>query len=368
MPIQFTTPQPLLTIADSTLTRPDWTSGVLRNPAMLWLDKNENTDPELARVAASIIGSMPAHAHNAYPESGPLYRKLAKWLDLAPENLMLAAGSDGCIRSVFETFIGPGDTVLHSAPTFAMYFVYSKIHGATEICIDYQPSDEGPVLDIEDFLAGIVDNKPKLVCLPNPDSPTGTAFDQKTMRFIIEAAGNVGAVMLVDEAYHPFHQETVLSWVNEYPHLVVVRSTGKAWGLAGARIGYAVAAPEMIFLLHKVRSMYEASTLSVAIFSRMLDHKDVMEASVKRLENGKEIFLSAMALLGFKTFQSAGNFCHVNFGDRSKMIHKTLADLVYYRQNFSEACLAGYSRFSATTPELFEPVIEHIRNACEKGV
>ena len=365
MNFQQSLPQPLPAVADPALTRPDWTNGVLRDQDMLWLDKNENTDPELARVVASVIGSLPADAHNAYPENGPLYRKLAKWLDVAPENLMLAAGSDGCIRSVFETFVGPGNRVLHSAPTFAMYFVYSKIHGANEICIDYQPSHKGPALDMESFLKAISDNKPKLVCLPNPDSPTGTTFDQKTMRLIIEAAGNVGAVMLVDEAYHPFHLDTVLPWINEYPHLVVVRSTGKAWGMAGIRIGYAAAAPEMAKLLHKVRPMYEASTLSVAIFERMLDHTDAMEASVARLQAGKQRFLDAMQDLGFRTLQGAGNFCHVAFDDRADAIHASLAELVYYRQNFNDPCLVGFSRFSSTTPDLFQPVIERIRATCD---
>jgi len=366
MTAKFITPIPRPAIAAPDLVRPDWTGGELRDPDMLWLDKNENTDPELAKVVADVIAGLPEDAHNTYPESGPLYRKLANWLGLAPENLLLASGSDGCIRSVFEAFMSPGDTVVHSAPTFAMYFVCSKIYGLNEVCVDYLPSKTGPALDAGRFIAAIADNNPKLVCLPNPDSPTGTVMPSDDLRAIIEAAGEAGAVMLVDEAYHPFLSDTVLPWVNDYLHLVVTRSTGKAWGMAGVRIGYAAANPDLVRQLHKVRPMYETSTLAVCVFDRMLDQVAEMEASVRRLETGKEHFLNAMEGLSLRTLRGAGNFCHVEFGDDAGAVHGALADLVYYRQNFNDPGLAGFSRFSATTKELFQPVIDRIRTVIVK--
>ena len=353
-------PNPLPAISASGLSRPEWTTGKRRSPDMLWLDKNENTDPVLASVVAEVVAGLAADACFAYPESGPLYRKLAAWLGIAPDNLMLAAGSDGCIRSVFEAFVAPGDTVLHTSPTFAMYFVYSKIHGAREITINYAPSDHGPALDVEHFINVIDEQRPRLVCLPNPDSPTGTTIDLDNLRAIIEAAGKVGAVMLVDEAYHPFHDETVLPWVNDYQHLVVTRSTGKAWGLAGFRIGYAAAAPEMAKILHKVRPMYETSTIAVSVFERMLDRAVDMKTSVRRLEAGKQHFLDAMEGLGMQTLRGAGNFCHVAFGGHAEAVHAALSDVVYYRQNFNDPSLAGFSRFSATTTSLFQPIIDRI--------
>ena len=252
--IGFFTPQPRPAVADQNLTRPDWTSGERRDPDRLWLDKNENADPELARLVTRIVAVMPPDICYSYPDHAPLYRKLAKWLDLKPENLLLAAGSDGLIRAVFEAFISPGDAVIHTAPTFAMYFVYSKMYGAQEVAITHEASDNGPLLTATRLVSAIETAKPRAVFLPNPDSPTGVVFSLKDMRAIIEAAGRVGAVMLVDEAYHPFHPETCLPWVMEYPHLLVTRSTGKAWGLAGFRIGYGAASKDLATILHKVRA------------------------------------------------------------------------------------------------------------------
>lgn len=351
-------------VASPTLTRPDWTKGSPRDPSRQWLDKNENWDPELNRVVGAVMRSLPDEAWCTYPESAALYRKLAAWVGVGPENLLLAAGSDGVIRSVFEAYVAEGDTVIHTAPTFAMYPVYCRMYGARAIGIEYLPSDAGPVLPVDRFLETIARERPKLVCLPNPDSPTGTVVPPAVLETIIQAAGAVGAVMLVDEAYHPFHPDSVVSWITRHPHLAVCRSTGKAWGMAGLRIGYGIAAPDVAAILHKVRPMYEVGAVAVHAFERMLDHVDAMQASVARLEAGKARFLDAMSGLGFRTLRGAGNFCHVAFGSHAAAVHAALDGRVMYRKDFAEPCLAGFSRFSATTAELFAPVIERITLAC----
>ena len=353
-------PEPKPAVASAELTRPDWTAGKRRDEAMLWLDKNENADPQLAQVVAEVAAAMPASVGYSYPDHGPLYHKLAEWVGLTPENMILAAGSDGLIRATFEAFISPGDKVVHTAPTFAMYFVYSKMYGAEEVPVVYNVSDEGPVLAADDLIRTIRDNHPRAVFLPNPDSPTGTVFAPGEIRAIVQSAVDVGAVMLIDEAYYPFHDETCLPWVSEFSNLVVIRSTGKAWGLAGYRIGYGAAAPELAEALHKVKAMYEAGAVAAYMLEGMLDHSDDMRASVRRLQAGKAAFLGAMQRLGLKVLHGKGNFLHVAFGDHASAVHEALADLVYYRQDFKDPCLKGYSRFSATTPVQFDPIIERI--------
>jgi histidinol-phosphate aminotransferase len=188
-------------------------------------------------------------------------------------------------------------------------------------------------------------------------------FPPDELRAIADAAGAAGALMLVDEAYHPFYAETALPWIGEYPHLVVTRSTGKAWAMAGLRIGYAAAAADVAAVLHKVRPMYETSTLAVAVFERMLDHTDEMVASVRRLDEGKQAFLGTMRGLGLRTLDGYGNFLHVAFGAKARAVHAALDGIVYYRRDSADPCLKGFSRFSATTRERFQPVIERIREA-----
>jgi histidinol-phosphate aminotransferase len=171
--------------------------------------------------------------------------------------------------------------------------------------------------------------------------------------------------VLIDEAYHPFHSESVASWVDECPNLIVARTFAKAWGMAGLRIGYAIANPEVVPYLHKVRPMYEVSTLAVAVTERMLDHEDEMIGAVARLNDGRDWFVSEMRSRGFQALQSHGNFCHVRFGDDGGRVHAALRDHVLYRAD-GGGCLAGYSRFSATTRDAFAPIVERIAGAISR--
>lgn len=360
-------PQPRPEISDAALSRPDWVVGAERDSRRLWLDKNENTDPELAQVVGEVMSTLPAAAYSTYPGAATLYAKLARSVGVQPKNLVLTAGADGAIRSVFEAFISPGDKVIHTVPTFAMYSVYSRMYGARAVPLHYQPSNAGPALSADTVRDAIRENKPKAVLLPNPDSPTGSVFPPDELESIVRTAGECGALVLVDEAYYPFYEHSAVPWIARFPHLVVARSTGKAWGLAGLRIGYAVASAPVATWLHKVRPMYEVNSVAVAAFCRLLDHEDAMLASVARLNAGKECFISAMNELGFRTLKSQGNFLHVSFGARAAAVHAALEDFVYYRKDFAEACLAGFSRFSATTPELFQPIIDRIRTVAGAG-
>jgi histidinol-phosphate aminotransferase len=242
-----------------------------------------------------------------------------------------------------------------------MYPVYSKMYGAREVCLDYDEAPHGPTIRADVAIRAIRTAHPRVVCLPNPDSPTGSVLAPDDLRAVIEAAGDEGAVMLVDEAYHPFYAETVLPLVDACPHLVVARTFAKAWGLAGLRIGYAAACPELVAHLHKVRPMYEVNTMAVAVVEGMLDHGADILASVERLNQGRDAFLTAMDSFGLETIHSRGNFAHVRFGQHGPAVHDALGDIVLYRRESQDACLKGYSRFSATTTERFRPIIERIR-------
>jgi histidinol-phosphate aminotransferase len=344
------------------LTRPSREQSEMRTDDLLWLDKNENMDPTYLAFLQQVIAKVPAKALSTYPDCHALYKKLAEFLEVPINQLIIAAGSDGIIRAVYEAFVEPGDVVIYTNPTFAMYEVYTKIVGAKAVELAYEASSDGPVLRAETVIDAINTAKPKLVCLANPNSPSGTVFSLADMTAIISAASAVQAVILIDEAYYPFHEVTVLPLVAEFSQLIVARSFSKAWGCAGIRLGYGVASKALSETLHKVRPMYEAGALSFVIAERLLDFNVQMLESVQRLNEGKEYFLAEMRKLGFKTLITAGNFLHVAFGEHADRVHAVLRDKVLYRNNFSHPSLAGFSRFSATTREVFAPVVEWIKS------
>lgn len=359
--------RPRKSLLNPALQRPSALNSKPRDSGRLWLDKNENLDKTLEAVLHGVLLELPSLALNTYPEAGDTYRKLAQWLGVKPEHLLLTPGSDGAIRLVFEAFVEEGDAVIHTSPTFAMYPVYSQMFGADAHPLEYTKTEKGPHLEPQAILDTLRKHKPKLLCLPNPDSPTGTTLAPSILREILTACENTGTVLLLDEAYHPFYEWTAVPWTETSRNLVVARTFAKAWGAAGLRIGYAVAHPETIALLHKIKPMYEVSTVAVEFMSRMLDKSAEMVQSVARINEGKRYFQEEMRSLDFDVLPTAGNFLHVAFGAHGQTIHAALASKVYYRAAFDCPSLAGYSRFSVAPKPIMERVANMIGQAISGG-
>jgi histidinol-phosphate aminotransferase len=349
-------------ILNKSLTRPNWVNQSDRSLDKSWLDKNECADPKMNRIVMNSLKEISSEASFTYPNLETLYAKVAAFSNVLSENILLTAGSDGAIRACFESCIESGDRIILSRPTFAMYSVYSKIYGAQVTWLDYDKSTNGPILKVDKIVTVIHEVRPKMVCLPNPDSPTGTVFSLIDLKKIIDASEVVGALILIDEAYHPLYEETVAPLIYEYKNLVVVRSFSKAWGAAGLRVGYALANNDLITFFHKQRPMYEIGNVSAKAVEILLSHETEMRLSVERINAGKKYFQDAMRALGFDSYESYGNFLHVRFGHYADLVHNSLEDRVYYRKDFKEPCLKGYSRFSSTTIERFKPIIKCIEN------
>ena len=359
--------RPRQSLLNPALKRPSALNSSPRSPELLWLDKNENLDPALLAVAESVLSSIPSIALATYPEAGKLYYKLAQWVGVSPEALLLTPGSDGTIRLVFEAFVEQGDAVVHTSPTFAMYPVYSQMFGAEATTIEYSQKENGPYLDPSTILHALRAHKPKILCLPNPDSPSGTVLAPEILKEILVTCEAVGTVLLLDEAYHPFYEWSAVPWTKNSRNLIVARTFAKAWGVAGLRIGYAVAHPETIALLHKMRPMYETSTLAIEFMSRMLDHTADMMQSVARVTAGKNFFREAMQALGFKVLLTEGNFIHVAFGTQSQAVHAALNGHVLYRASFDHPCLSGYTRFSVAPEAPMGRVVNLIKHSVGKN-
>ena len=349
-------------ILSETLLRPNWTKQEHRTLDKLWLDKNECSDPKMNSIVLQSLSKISVESVFCYPELDILYSKIATFSDVSAENILITAGSDGAIRACFEASINPGDKIILTRPTFAMYEVYSKIYGAEVTWLDYEKSSKGPTLKANNIVDIIKNVQPKMICIPNPDSPTGTVFSLIDLENIISTAEGTGSLIVIDEAYYPLYPETVASLIYKYKNLVVIRSFSKAWGAAGLRVGYALANKELISLIHKQRPMYEIGNVSVKTLEILLDYEEEMYLSVKRINDGKKYFQDSMRSLGLTTYESFGNFVHVQFGKFENEIHNVLNDKVYYRKEFQHPCLVEYSRFSTTTKERFKPIVECIIN------
>jgi histidinol-phosphate aminotransferase len=353
--------RPKKTLLNPELKRPSALNSSPRDKDLIWLDKNENIDPDLVKVTKKILDSISPESIFSYPEAGRLYNKIANLNGLKAESLLLTPGSDGAIRMVFEAFVNENDSVFHTSPTFAMYQVYSQIYGASVSLFEYTNINGLPKLDTDLLIEKIKLIKPKLVCLPNPDSPTGTVVEIQVIMKILEACEISDSILLIDEAYYPFYKETPVKLILKSKNIIIARTFAKAWGAAGMRIGYAIAHPETIAYLHKIRPMYELGTMSIEFMTRMLDFENEMQMSVNRIIKARAYFVKEMKLLGFKVIDTEANFVHVNFDSKSSQINVFLSDKVLYRQTIDHQSLQGYSRFSIGNSEIMEKIVNWIK-------
>lgn len=344
-------------LLNDSLTRPETFKAVPREASMIWLDKNENMDPVQLNVIKSICDDIDPMILSTYPEAAAAYAKLGDWLNVGPDSILFTPGSDGAIRMTFEAYIEDGDFVIHTSPTFAMYSVYSKMFGATVHELNYARTSLGPHLAASEIKEELARLKPKLLCLPNPDSPTGTVLAEHELIDILKVCEDTGTLFLIDEAYHPFYSWSAVDLTKSSRNIIVARTFAKAWGAAGLRVGYAVAHPETISYLHKMRPMYEVSSFAVEFVAKAIRYAGEMEASVKRIMEGKAYFVESLRAHGFSVIDTHANFVHVAFSDQSESVRKALDGEVLYRHSFDHPCLAGYSRFTVAPIPIMEKVL-----------
>lgn len=339
-----------------------------RDPSLLWLDRNENTDPTLASLTEKLLNEIiPIQCISVYPELTSFYDKLSKYLSIPDSNIIVSTGSDGVIRSIYDAYCSYEDKVIITNPSYAMYEIYGSMYGANLIKYDYLITENGPKLDFTAFLDSIKKVKPKIIFIANPDSPTGTVVQESKLLELIKLASDIGSLVVIDEAYYPFYNHTMIKYCNLYRNLIVIRTFSKAWGISGLRVGFGVGSEEVISMLRRVRSSYETNFVGIQIANKMLDYEDQVLNSVKRLNEGREFFYSKMNELGLKTIKPNANFLHVKFGIHEKEVRKCLSKIVLYRNKFDHSSLNGYSRFSTTTKDLFIPVADAIEKVIKKN-
>ena len=278
----------------------------------LRLDKNEHITGLPEQLVHDALSNVNPETISSYPEVRPLYQKLAKSLKISEDNLMLSAGSDPAIKSLYELFVKEGDHVILQKPTYAMFHVYAEMFGAISINIEYDSK-----LNFDtDLLLNKISDEVQMIAIANPNSPTGCVIEEKLLEQIIKKAANSGVVVLIDEAYYPFYEKTMISYINNYENLVISRTFSKAYGLAGLRLGYLAGNKKLIQLVMKVRPMYEITGVAAHFGCYILDHENLVQDYVEQTKEGKNYLVQEFKKLGYESYPTEANFIQIKIPDR----------------------------------------------------
>jgi len=319
------------------------------NPAetrhkFLRLDKNENILGFPPEFMAILRREITPDFVNTYPELDALYEKIARWVGCHRENIYITAGSDAAIKATFEVFVEPGDKVALISPTYAMFNVYVPMFRGQLIEVSYKA---GLSLSGEDILKVLGENRPKLMCLANPNAPTGTVLPLGDLKNIIVVAQEQDTVVLVDEAYYLYYPETVINLINDHPNLIVTRTFSKAMGLASVRLGFAATHLETIKYLQKVRPMYETNAFAVKLGELVLDNLYIVERNLKELRQGKKYLENELDKMSIPYFKSYTNFLLIDVGsfERSVQVRKGLYERnILIKGGFHDSVMKKYVR------------------------
>jgi histidinol-phosphate aminotransferase len=273
------------------------------------LDRNERVSPFSADVFAEMAASLGPDLFCTYPNPAPLYQRLSRDLSLPGEQLYVTNGSDAAIRMLFHTYVRPADEVVFPDPTYAMYAVYAQIFQARAQLVPYSADRR---LDLDQVFR-LLERRPRLLALPNPDQPTGAVLPESTLRQLALASQSAGALFVIDEAYYPFYPQTALNLVREFDHVAVTRTFSKVGGLAGLRVGYLAAHASIVNNIQRIRGAYEVNAVAITVGSYILDHPVLGVSYLAEVEAGRKVLAEAAHELGLGFPSCPTNFQLLEF-------------------------------------------------------
>ena len=293
-------------------------------PGAIKIASNETVDGPLPSVMEAITTA--AAGINRYPDNGylDLRERLAKHVNFAPENISVGSGSVSLCQQLIQITSTVGDEVMFGWRSFEIYPLQVRTAGATPVAVPLKNHTH----DLDAMLAAVTD-RTRLIFVCNPNNPTSTVVDPNALEaFVAEVPSDV--LIVIDEAYVEYIRDGLLpdslGLVRRYPNVVVLRTFSKAYGLAGLRIGYAVADPDIITALGKVYVPFTATTISQAAAIASIDAADELLARTDAVVAERARVSAALSAAGYDLPASQANFVWLPMPGRCDEFTNAAAD------------------------------------------
>ncbi|VGO22933.1 histidinol-phosphate transaminase [Pontiella sulfatireligans] len=296
-----------------------------------------------------------------YPDGGAFYlkRKLVDKIGVEPEQLLFGCGSNELIIFLCHVFMEQGKNLVMGAEAFAVYFLANALYQGETIRVPMPDH----VHDLEGMLAAITPDT-RLVCICNPNNPTGTIVSAEAIDAFIEKLPD-HVVAVFDEAYFEVMPEDKKPDVLKHiragkENIIVLRTFSKAYGLAGLRIGYAVGHPKLIGLLNKVRQPFNVNAMAQAAAMAALDDNTHIVETREMVFQGLAFFERELPKLGIETVPSGANFILVKTGNGREVFQKLQKRKVIVRP-MDPYGLPDHIRITIGTPEQNQTMLNALK-------
>jgi len=285
-------------------------------PGVVKLDANENNYDFPEEVLEEILGSVGGQTFGRYPDPSAqqLREHLARYTGVDRNRITVGNGSDELILNLMLAFAAGGKVVI-ATPTFAMYGIHAVIAGAEPVFLP-RKADFG--VDPDAVAEAAARPGVKMVVLCSPNNPTGNTIPLEATKKIL---AGTGTVVVLDEAYYEFCGETAVPLLAKYPQLVILRTFSKAFGLAGLRLGYMLAGPEVTGMIQRIKQPFNVNAFTQQAAIRVLERQPLFERRVRRICASRDELFAAMSHLpGLTVYPSRANFLLFRTGMRAQRV------------------------------------------------
>ena len=321
------------------------------------LDANESFLPLPQALVEEAKAAVERTAFNRYPDPAAreLCQAFAACYGVQPQQVVAGNGSDELITVLFEAFLEKGDTFATVEPDFSMYAFNGHLHEARHVAI---PKGKDLRLDVEAVAAACQREQVKLLIFSNPCNPTSLVCGREEMRKLIASLPDT--LVVLDEAYMDFSDQSLLGEVEDHPNLLVLRTCSKAFGMAALRLGFAVCGKTLAGALRAVKSPYNVNSLSQAVGTAVLRRKGELDRALETILRSRDQLYAGLRELGekypgrFRLLPGETNFAALEMEDGPEL----LAYLA--RQGVAIRYTGGLVRVTCGAPEENKIVLEEM--------
>jgi len=330
------------------------------------LASNENpfgASPKAVSAMKKCLGGV-----NRYPDSQSYYlkKRLARHFKLEPANFVLGNGSDELIDVLIKTFVEPDENIVTADTTFLEYEIIaaSNDRKVKKAPLRYFKYDLGAMLKL-------VDKKTKLVFISNPNNPTGTYVTKyEVAEFLGELPEDV--MVVFDEAYDTFidvdDYPDSLSYLRRKKNVIILKTFSKAYGLAGLRLGYAIANAEAAYFMERVRQPFNVNILAQAAGLAAMDDKTFLKKTRQLTLRGKDFIYQALSSMGLGYLPTVANFILIDTGKDGLEVFKSMLKFGVIVRDMKQYGLKNFIRVTIGTQKENERFVRVLRKVLKERI
>lgn len=315
---------------------------------VLKLNTNENPYPPSPQVM-KVLAQINPEQLRRYPDPlGNAFRQAAAEVhSVGPENIICCNGGDDLLTMAFHAFCDRNRPVAYPVPTYSLYPVLAKLQDCEAIEV---PFDEEFNLPVK-----LTKTNAALTIVCNPNAPSGSFVDVGELASL---ADELSGVLLIDEAYVDFAEANCSELVKNFDNVIIVRSMSKGYGLAGMRFGYAIAQPDLIAGLMKVKDSYNVDAVAIAVATAAIKDQKYFKQTTDKVKKGRDLLIEQLHDLKFKVPRSYANFVLAeNKNCKASEIYERLVQRNIYVRYFDLPGLSNKLRITVGTSEQNDKLI-----------